>query len=421
MAENNNTNKKRSVTGSYPGVTGSYKPTSAYPKSERANVNARSQAVKDQAKPHQKQGFDFKAWFSGKNVKAFMVQLRFYGIIVAVSMLLTAGIITMANDVFAFIRPDESVVVNIEQNAGIYSISKTLKKEGVIEHPMLFRLYTRLKKANGKLKFGTYTLNSNLGYDQIISKLKKDSVKPEAFTITLTEGCTQDEVAQMLTSGGYASAADVEYALTEYEYDKFKWVSSLPERRCRLEGYLPAGEYEFYIGESAVSMISKMLERFEQTVLTDENKKLITASGMSTDDVVTLASLIQSECGSKNMYEGAAAVLLNRLKSKTDTDNFLRLTSPINYVLPEPKEVLDADDKRTDSDYNTYMYSGLPKGPICNPSIEAINAVLSPETSEYMYFISDGDKAYYALTSEEHRSSLRKIGKSVKGTDTLID
>ncbi len=424
---------KKNITGSYPGVTGTYRPQARRSaangptgrlsdsiKSDNRQSELKSQSIKDksnQAPPAQtKKGFDFKLWFSKENNRAFIRQLRFYGLIVLASLLLTFGIINISNDVFAFIKPDESIIVTIEQGVSTSAIANSLKKAGVIDHPLIFRLYSKLKKADGKYQYGDYTLNSNLGYDQIISALKKPSVQAETFTVTIEPGSTQDDIVELFTTNKYASAEELDNALNEYEYEDFEFVSELPERRCRLEGYLPGGEYEFYKGESAVSMVSKMLTRFTETILTDENKTLIENSGMTLDDVITLSSLVYAECDDSGAYKGAARVLLNRL---ADDQGLLQLTCTINYVLPAKKNEFTADDKKTDSEYNTYIYAGLPPGPVCNPTAEAVTAVLSPEQSDNMYFVSDNDKTYFAKTLEEHNSNLNKVSASAKGTDTI--
>lgn len=441
MADKNNHSDGRSTrqisktnaTGSYPGVTGTYKPHSAYPDSNAPTgkvrqtghmpskpIDKRSSAVKNSAAPKktepEKKGFDFKLWFSKENNRAFLRQLRYYGLIVLAALLLTFGIVNMSNDIFAFIKPDESIIVSIGQGESTGNIAKALKKAGVIDHPLIFRLYSKLKKADGKYQYGDYTLNSNLAYDQIISALKKPSVQAESYTVTIEEGATQDEIVSLLTSNKRVGAADLEHALNEYKYENFDFVSKLPDRRCRLEGYLPAGEYEFFVGESAVSMVSKMLTRFQETVLTEENQALISSSGMTLDDVITLSSLVYAECDDSGSYKGAARVLLNRLSKE---DGLLQLTSSINYVLASKKTEFSADDKKTDSEYNTYLYAGLPPGSVCNPTVAAINAVLSPDGSDNMYFISDGSKTYFAKTLEEHNNNLKKASAAAKGTDTI--
>ncbi len=416
----------RKVTGSYPGVTGSYrKPTrivtpaqsSKEPQPQKEVTPPKSEAVKAQSKPKDSASFDFKMWFSKDNVRAFFKQFGYYGAIVLASLLLTIGIVTVSNDIFSFVKPDNSVVVSIAEGSSTMKIAKALKKAGVIKHPFVFNLYSKLKKADGKFQFGDYSLNSNLGYDQIISMLKKSSVEAETVTFTITAGSTQDEIMEMLTSNKFFDYTELDQAFNEYKYDDFEFIAEIPERRCRLEGYFIPGDYEMSKGESAISVTTKLLTKFKETVLTEENENLITQTGLSVDEIVTFASLLQSECGSADMYKTAASVIYNRLRGQVPMN--LALTSPINYILPQPKSQLDVNDKNIEDSYNTYVNQGLPTGPVCTPSNEAIAAVLSPETSSYLYFISDNTTAYYASTVEEHDKNLEKASKSAKGTNTI--
>ena len=417
MADNKQ--PKRNITGSYPGVTGSYKrpaEVKSAPAPEKKVAPPKTEAVKKQAKTQEPTAFDFKMWFSQENVRAFFKQFTFYGIIVLVSLLLTIGIVNVSNDVFAFIKPDNTVVVNIEQGSSTMTIAKALKSAGVIDHPVIFRLYSKLKKADGTYQYGDYSINENLGYDQIISLLKKTSVQAETVKFTIDAGQTQDEIMEMLTSNKYFDYTELDHAFNEYKYSDFDFISKIPERRCRLEGYFVPGEYEMSKGESAISVTTKLLTKFKETVLTDENATLISQTGFSVDQIVIFASLLQNEC-SNGMYKTAASVIYNRLRGQVPMN--LCLTSPINYVLPTPKIQLDANDKNVESAYNTYLNAGLPQGPVCNPSTDAVMAVLSPETSSYLYFISEGETAYYAATLEEHEQNLAKVSKSAKGTDTI--
>lgn len=460
MADNNSSNNRRNVTGSYKGVTGSYKKPDAYPKytpaqeeqtvvfnpakheqvkntAPKENTMAfnkqsppvkktesatkpqkRTERIRKQASENEKsQKFDWKLLFSKDNMKGFWKQVRYYGIILIVSLILTSGIVSVGNDVFAFVKDDESIIVTIPENSSTKQIAKALDKAGVIKHPTVFQLYCKLKKAEGKFQFGDYYLNANYSYDVIISKLKKSSTAAETVTFTVPEGATQDDIAELLTSGKYANVIDLERALNSYKFEDFDFVDDIPERRCRLEGYLPAGEYELYKGESAVSIVTKMLTRFQETVLTEQNLPKIKATGKTLDQLVTTASLVQAECTAKADYKKVASVFANRLSSPTD--NYLKLTSSINYILPEQKKVLSSDDKMSDSPYNTYLYAGLIPGPVCTPSAEAFDAVLTPDASSYLYFISDGEKTTFSTTLEEHQAALAKAPETVKGTDTI--
>ncbi len=414
MPQNNQ--PRRNITGSYPGVTGSYKSPNA-PQPKQSVSPPKTEQLKTVSAPKkQPQSFDFKAWFSSDNMKVFLKHLKYYGAIVLAALLLTVCIVNVSNDVFAFIKPDDSIVVNIPKGTSTMGIAKILKKNNVIEHPLVFMLYSKLKRADGQFQYGDYSLNSNLGYDLVIAKLKKASVQAQTVTFTIPEGSTQDKVVEILTSKRYLSASDLESALNDYEYEEFEFVSQIPDRRCRLEGYILAGDYEMSVGESAVSVVEKMLERFKTTVLTDANQKLIKSSGLTIDQVVTFASLVQAECDNADDFKTVASVFNNRLKS--DSDKKLCLTSPIKYVLSTDKATLDSDDKFTDSKYNTYIYDGLTPGPVCFVSEAAISAVLSPESSSYMYFISDGEKTYFSSTEDEHTKTLKKVS-GAKGTETI--
>ncbi len=421
MAENNR--PKKNITGSYPGVTGAYrkpdevKSVPVQKEQPKKVAPPKSEAVKKQSKPQESEPFDFKMWFSQENVRAFFKQFAYYGVIVLVSLLFTIGIVSVANDVFSFIKPDESVIVSVEQGSSTMTIAKSLKSSGVIKHPIIFRLYSKLKKADGTYQYGDYTLNSNLGYDQIIAKLKKTSVQAETVKFTITAGQTQDEIMEMLTSNKYFDYTELEHAFNEYDFGDFDFVSKIPERRCRLEGYFVPGDYEMSKGESAVSVTTKILTKFKETVLSEQNSAALTLTGFSVDEVVTFASLLQNECASGDMYKTAASVIYNRLRGQVPMN--LCLTSPINYALPQPKAELDINDKNIESAYNTYLNAGLPAGPVTTPSNEAIMAVLSPETTSYLYFISDGSTVHYATTLEEHENNLKKVSKNAKGTDTI--
>lgn len=408
MSEDNN--RRRNITGSYPGATGSYRSSSASkpeaPKPEREPVPVKK-----------KKEFDFKLWFSQDNVKAFMRELRYYGIIVAVSLVLTGIIVSVANDVFAFIKPDESVIVTIAEGGSAKAAAKALKDAGVIEYKGLFTLWCKIRKADGTFKSGDYTFNKDYDYDRLISKLKRAPTDTKTVNITVAMGDTQDSVIEKLEAAELASLTELETAFNKAEYKEFEFVKEVKDRRCRLEGYIPAGEYEFFVGQSANSIVTEFLSRFEELVLTEENQKLIKDSKKTLDDIIITASLIEAECDNAEDYKTVASVISNRLAS--EQDNFLMLTGPINYILENKKQALTLDDKKSDSEYNTYMYSGLPAGPICSPSVEAISAVLSPETSDYLFFTSSGEETHFFSNETEHRKYVDKLKMFVKGTDTI--
>ena len=158
----------------------------------------RSERIRKESAGGNGNKFDWKLLFSSDNMKGFWKQVRYYGIIVVVSLLLTMGIVSVCNDVFAFIKPDETIIVSVPQGLSTKQVAKELKKSGIIEHPTVFSLYCKLKKADGKFQYGEYNLNSNYSYDVIISKLKKTSLQAETVKVTIPVGATQDDICNIL-------------------------------------------------------------------------------------------------------------------------------------------------------------------------------------------------------------------------------
>ena len=216
MSEDNN--KRRNITGSYPGATGSYRSSSANKPSE---PQPKKEPVKQSAPAKKKKEFDFKLWFSQDNVKAFMRELRYYGIIVAVSLVLTGIIVSLTNDIFAFIKPDESVIVTIAEGGSAKTAAKALKDAGVIEYKGLFTLWCKLKKADGTFKSGDYTLNKDFDYDRLIAKLKRAPTDTKTVTLTVEAGATQDWVIEQLEKAELGSLTELETAFNKAEYKHY--------------------------------------------------------------------------------------------------------------------------------------------------------------------------------------------------------
>ena len=171
-----------------------------------------------------------------------------------------------------------------------------------------------------------------------------------------------------------------------------------------------------YEGESAVAVVRRILNRFEEKVLTDENMKKIGDSDYDLDEVITLASILQKESG-KNATK-AAGVYLNRLKSETVP--YLDSQASVAYILPAGHGDVSEADIRTSDPYNTYRNPGLPEGPIANPSEEMILAVLDAEETKEMYFVTREDgEMFFAKTRADHLLNLKRAGEHPRGTGTV--
>lgn len=244
----------------------------------------------------------------------------------------------------------------------------------------------------------------------------KPETTTESLTVTVTfpEGYTALEIAERLEENKVCSAADFMKAAQSKElaeeYGFFSETENTENRAFLLEGYIFPDTYEFYKGESAESAISRFLSN-AKSKLTDEMKERAKKLGYSIDEIISLASVIQAEAGDKKEMGKVSSVLHNRIESPDYGK--LQCDVTINYVneniLDSP--YLDGDKTRFSEYYNTYKKSGVPVGAICNPGLDAINAALYPEDTDYFYFVTDKDwNYYYASTYEEHLKNCKKCG-----------
>lgn len=416
---------KRNVTGSYPGADGAPRrskkvnPAGAYPTRPKTNP-AEEPAVgpAPAERPVKKiKRFRFSRLFSKETMRRYWKELTYYAGILVVSILLAVWVCGVGNEVLGLIRPDKEIVVTVEENSSTMEIAKELKKAGVIDHPYIFRLYCKLKKADGNFQHGEYTLNCQRDYNQLIAALRRTASDRKTVTFTIEPGCTQEEfISALCDSLGYCDRTELEKVLQTYDFSGYDFLKNLPKRRARLEGYLYPGEYEMYEGESALAVVERVLDRFEQQVLTEENKRLLSNSDYSLDQLITLASILQCEAG--DQMNKAAGVYYNRLKSAAFP--YLESQATVAYILPAGTETVTANDIRTDDTYNTYRSRGLPPGPIANPGGAAISAVLSPESTDSFYFITKSDgSVVFAVTESEQQANLRAAGEHLRGTGTV--
>ena len=179
-----------------------------------------------------------------------------------------------------------------------------------------------------------------------------------------------------------------------------------------LEGYLFPDSYFVYPKSNSAGsdfdpqiFISKMLTAFDQKAYSKYKDSDYPKPLKLFSQLVVLASIVEKEASNQNDRSLVAGIFLKRLSRECR----LQACSTVNYLLDEPKEILKESDLRVDSSYNTYRYKGLPPGPISNPGLGSIEAVLKPKTSKYWYFLSDREgKIHYAQTAEEHSQNKKR-------------
>ena len=292
-------------------------------------------------------------------------------------------------------------------------IADQLFELGLIDNTFMFSLLSKVNGFDGAYQAGTHYLLQGLDYDEIMFLLTQRSV---SVTVTFPEGITYEEMKVKLHEAGLTFSDEEmdEYMDSPNLFTDYRFVSQIELVEGRdhvLSGYLFPDTYEFDVNASAETIISTMLNNTENK-LYDEYYERAESLGMSMDQIMTLASIIQAESSNMTDMMYISSVFRNRMNSSDESMHYLGSDATVNFIRRmnglDPDLFLTADDIALDSPYNTYMYQGLPPGPICMPGQDAIQAALYPEpNSNYMYFCADGyGGTLFAVTLAEHENNV---------------
>ncbi len=255
------------------------------------------------------------------------------------------------------------------------------------------------------LSFSLVACNNRAGNNPTTTE--KPSVR-----ITFPEGYNVLQIAQLLESKGVCSANDF-IALTKKAPENFPLASEIKNGENRvflLEGYIFPDTYDFYVGEGAENALFRFLKNTSSKI-TDEDIARAAELGYTMDEIITLASVIQSEAGNPAEMKKVSSVFHNRLNS-----SYKKLESDVTilYIKEKLASIITDENQRNFyyQYYNTYSISGLPVGAICNPGRAAINAALYPDETDYYFFVTDKNTGayYYAKTFSEHQQNCKTAG-----------
>ena len=351
-----------------------------------------------------------------KVLRPFIIFLVSAGLIVYLGW---TGYNFVENTYFAPVNSQTPTTKTIEIKSGssLSTIATKLYEEGIVRNKLVFQLYVDLNDMGSKLIAGTYELSSAMTMDEIIDILGAGDGGREIIKVTFTEGMTAENIADVLEKNGIFDEDEKQEFLelcndtqTFKEYDFIKDITTsanITNRKYLLEGYLFPDTYEFYVDETPQNIIERLLSRFD-SIFTLSYEDRAKELGMSIDEIMTLASMIEWEALPQD-YARVSAVFYNRLSNDMTLDS----CATMRYVTGEKKYVYTAIELEIDSPYNTYMYKGLPVGPVANPGQKAIEAALSPDAEfiegGYLYFCSKGDdtgELAFAKTLEEHNANV---------------
>lgn len=292
---------------------------------------------------------------------------------------------------------------NIESGMSASAIAQLLQHEGVVSDAEMFYLLCLLKGAGQKLQAGEYAFSSFSTPSQILDQIVEGKVL--LHRVTVPEGSTLADVAAILQHAGLASIPDILQLARDRTF-----VDELHIESQSLEGYLFPETYYFSKSESERAILKSMVHQFRQH-FPGAWKKQAQEMGLSVNQVVIMASMVEKEAVVDSERPIIAGVFFNRLK----LDMPLQSDPTAVYDLPDFSGPITREHLQRQSPYNTYKNKGLPIGPICNPGARSIEAVLYPAKVRYLYFVSNNDGTHrFSATLEEHHRAVSLYRKNNK-------
>lgn len=269
-------------------------------------------------------------------------------------------------------------------HADISYVADELKSAGLIEYKWLFELFCKISHADTKVDPGEYELESSFDYRALVKNMQSGSGATVTITVVIPEGFTMHQIFKRLEENKVCTYDELMDAAANYNYN-YDFLDGIDQGDpTRLEGFLFPDTYEFYVGMQASSAINKLLENFHYRI-TDDMLTRMQNMGLNIRSVVNIASLIEREAANDNERGTIASVIYNRLAANMP----LGIDASILYIHPDHEGSPTADMLAEDSPYNTRLYQGLPPTPIANPGLASIEAVLSPESTNYYYYALD--------------------------------
>ena len=282
-------------------------------------------------------------------------------------------------------------------------VADTLHQAGLIDNAIVFRLYARYQRLDRSVEAGEYELSRNLNMQQILTALQ--TAVPREIFITVPEGYTIQKTAARLDQiGGSIKGADY-LDLAQHGNFDYDFLRGRPAG-ASLEGFLFPDTYLVPRDASAKQLITLQLDQFGRT-WTADRKAAAGRRKLSVREVVTLASIVEREARFDVDRGLVASVFYNRLAINMP----LQADATVLYAKGVWQAGVTQEDRKVDSPYNTYLHAGLPPGPIANPGVRTIDAVLAPPTTTYIYYLSDPQgHNHYATTYDQFVQLLHQYG-----------
>ena len=297
----------------------------------------------------------------------------------------------------------QDVRVVIVKGASAERISEALEEAGVVKSAFAFKLYLQLKDMTKSIPTGEFEMPQNLSVPQVVAKLLEG---PTEVWVTIPEGLRYEQYPDFFINA---------LKLSGIEATKFRQL--FLEIAEAYEGKLFPDTYLVPKDITATAAVNLLTTTFD-TVFKPEWKAELSQIGLDQDGVVILASLLERETVSDSERPVVAGIMFNRLREGWP----LQIDATVQYIMASANcsamdnedctwwsKNITSDDLKIDSSYNTYLYPGLPPGPIANPGRSSLEAVVFPEETDFWFYLHDSDgNIHYGETLKDHNQNIQK-------------
>lgn len=324
-------------------------------------------------------------------------------VVLIVAVVAISQIIYYLPNTFQKKQSMETLIIKQDETGD--AICNELHDRGLIRWTYAFKIAMRLTGTSDKLQSGYYQIPTPVSMHDLIHLLQKGKV--QSIRVTIPEGYTIGDIAKELQRNGLVDGQD--FLNTAKTYVPYQYMYGPAKVTYRVEGFLFPSTYDIPVGSSSKDIIHMMAEEMNRQ-LTADMRKRIEAQHMTIFQFITLASLVEKEALFDEDRPKIAAVFKKRLALHMP----LQSDATIQYILGYPKVHVTYADTRLASPYNTYAITGLPPGPIANPGLSSMEAVLNAGDTDYLYFVADKEgHNHFSKNYEEHE----EVVASIYGTE----
>ena len=297
-----------------------------------------------------------------------------------------------------------NITFKVKDGESLNGLFERLNNENVLRSSFFSKIYIKFNNVEESIKPGTYTVNSDISFQDFLSVLTDGKVSEAR--VTFPEGYTVEDIAKKLEESKVCTKDEFLKVVKGYPLPSY--IKPNNERKYELEGFLFPDTYAIPKGTTPKQIIEMMLNRFEGVINEIQSELGITIPKEEYEKYVIVASMVEKEARDDSERAEIASVIYNRLQKGMP----LQIDATVLYALGEHKDTVLYKDLKVDSPYNTYKIKGLPVGPICNPGKPSLLAAIKPAKTDYIYYLLNpsNNKHYFTNNYEDFLAKKKEFG-----------